>query len=86
MHESGAVARAIERLRERGVIFDREGAVWLRATDFGDDKDRVIIKADGLAAYFAADLAYYLDKRARGADRCVHMLGADHAGGSEQTR
>ena len=80
LHESGAVARAIERLRERGVIFDREGAVWLRSTDFGDDKDRVIIKSDGQAAYFAADLAYYLDKRARGADRCVHMLGADHHG------
>ena len=58
LHESGAVARAIERLRERGVIFDREGAVWLRSTDFGDDKDRVIIKSDGQAAYFAADLAY----------------------------
>ncbi len=80
LHESGAVDSAIERLRARGVIFETEGALWLRTTDFGDDKDRVIIKSDGEAAYFAADLAYYLDKRERGADQCVYMLGADHHG------
>lgn len=80
LHESGAVDRAIERLRERGVVFEEEGALWLRTTDFGDDKDRVIVKSDGEAAYFAGDLAYYLDKRARGADNCVYMLGADHHG------
>lgn len=80
LHESGAVAKAIERLRERGVVYEKEGALWLRTTDFGDDKDRVIVKSDGEAAYFAGDLAYYLDKRARGADNCVYMLGADHHG------
>lgn len=80
LHESGAVSKAIERLRERGVVYEKEGALWLRTTDFGDDKDRVIVKSDGEAAYFAGDLAYYLDKRARGADNCVHMLGADHHG------
>ena len=80
LHESGKVAEAIEKLRERGVIEEREGAIWLRTTDFGDDKDRVIIKSDGEAAYFAGDIAYYLDKRERGADQCVYMLGADHHG------
>lgn len=80
LHESGKVAEAIDTLRERGVIEDRDGAVWLRTTDFGDDKDRVVIKSDGEAAYFAGDIAYYLDKRERGADRCVYMLGADHHG------
>ena len=80
LHESGKVGEAIEKLRERGVIEEREGATWLRTTDFGDDKDRVIIKSDGAAAYFAGDIAYYLDKRDRGADSCVYMLGADHHG------
>lgn len=80
LHESGKVAEAIDKLRERGVIEEREGALWLRTTDFGDDKDRVIIKSDGEAAYFAGDIAYYLDKRERGADQCVYMLGADHHG------
>ena len=80
LHEAGAVSKAIERLRERGVVYEKEGALWLRTTDFGDDKDRVIVKSDGEAAYFAGDLAYYLDKRARGADNCVYMLGADHHG------
>ena len=80
LHTSGAVERAIDRLRERGVIFQADGATWLRTTDFGDDKDRVLIKSDGEAAYFAADLAYYLDKRERGADCAVYLLGADHHG------
>lgn len=80
LHESGAVSRAIARLREQGRIFEADGAVWLRTTDFGDDKDRVIIKSDGEPAYIAADLAYYLDKRERGFDRIVIMLGADHHG------
>ena len=80
LHTSGAVERAIARLRERGVIEERDGATWLRTTDFGDDKDRVLIKSDGNAAYFAADLAYYLDKRERGADCAVYLLGADHHG------
>ncbi|KGM10342.1 arginine--tRNA ligase [Cellulomonas bogoriensis] len=80
LHGSGAVGRAVERLRELGHIFEAEGATWLRTTDFGDDKDRVIIKSDGDAAYIAGDLAYYLDKRERGFDRVVIMLGADHHG------
>jgi arginyl-tRNA synthetase len=80
LHESGAVNRAIGRLRELGRIYEADGATWLRTTDFGDDKDRVVIKADGEAAYIAADLAYYLDKRERGFDRVIIMLGADHHG------
>ena len=80
LYESKAVDRAIERLRELGHIFEADGAVWLRSTTFGDDRDRVIIKSDGEAAYIAGDLAYYLDKRSRGFDRCIYMLGADHHG------
>ena len=80
LHSSGAVGRAIDILRGRGVIFEADGATWLRTTDFGDDKDRVLIKSDGEAAYFAADLAYYLDKRERGADCAVYLFGADHHG------
>ncbi|QRV02501.1 arginine--tRNA ligase [Arcanobacterium phocisimile] len=80
LHESGAVDQAISQLRDKGVIFESEGATWIRTTDFGDDKDRVIIKSDGDAAYFAGDIAYYLDKRERGADHVVIMLGADHHG------
>src|SRR5690606_4828304 len=80
LHESGAVERAVARLRELGHIYVDGGATWLRTTDFGDDKDRVILKSDGNAAYIAGDLAYYLDKRARGFDRVIIMLGADHHG------
>jgi arginyl-tRNA synthetase len=80
LHQSGALEKAIARLREQGHVYEAEGAVWLRTTDFGDDKDRVLIKADGEPTYFAADCAYYLDKRARGFDKVVIMLGADHSG------
>jgi arginyl-tRNA synthetase len=80
LHESGAVDRAVDRLREQGEIYDQDGAVWLRTTDFGDDKDRVVIKSDGEPAYISSDLAYYLDKRDRGFDRCIIVLGADHHG------
>lgn len=80
LHESGAVDRALETLRERGHVFESEGATWIRTTPFGDDKDRVVIKSDGEAAYFAGDVAYYLDKRERGADNVIIMLGADHHG------
>lgn len=80
LHESRAVDRAIERLRELGHIFEQDGAIWLKTTDFGDDKDRVIIKSDGEPAYIAADLAYYLNKRDRGFDHNIIMLGADHHG------
>ncbi|MGV0794750.1 arginine--tRNA ligase [Mycolicibacterium sp. XJ1819] len=80
MHTSGRVEQAIARLREAGSIYEKDGAVWLRTTDHGDDKDRVVIKSDGAPAYIAADIAYYLDKRARGFDLCIYMLGADHHG------
>ena len=69
-----------QRLREQGHVFENEGAVWLRTTDFGDDKDRVMIKSDGSFAYFASDTAYYISKRERGFDICIYMLGADHHG------
>lgn len=80
LHESKAVERAIAKLRELGHVFDQDGAVWLKSTEFGDDRDRVIVKSDGKPAYIAGDLAYYLDKRERGFDRCLIMLGADHHG------
>ncbi|MDC7122628.1 arginine--tRNA ligase [Cellulomonas fimi] len=80
LHESGAVERAVERLRQGGHVFEQDGAVWLRTTDFGDDKDRVVIKSDGEGAYISGDIAYYLDKRERGFDRVIIMLGADHHG------
>ncbi|MGI4895652.1 MAG: arginine--tRNA ligase [Janthinobacterium lividum] len=80
LHESGAVDRAVARLRELGRIYESDGATWLRTSDFGDDKDRVVIKSDGNPAYISGDLAYYLDKRERGFDRAVIMLGADHHG------
>ena len=80
LHESGAVDRAISRLRELGMMYEQDDATWLRTSDFGDDKDRVVIKSDGEPAYISGDLAYYLDKRERGFDRCLIMLGADHHG------
>ncbi|MGY1693328.1 MULTISPECIES: arginine--tRNA ligase [unclassified Geodermatophilus] len=80
LHETGALEKAIARLRENGHVYEADGAVWLRTTDFGDDKDRPLVKSDGDPTYFAADCAYYLDKRARGFDKVVIMLGADHAG------
>lgn len=80
LHSSGAVQRAVDRLRALGHIYEADGAVWLRTTDFGDDKDRVVIKSDGEGAYISGDLAYYLDKRERGFERNLIMLGADHHG------
>jgi len=80
LHESGAVERAFEKLRKQGHVFELDGATWLRTTGFGDDKDRVLVKADGELTYFASDTAYYVDKRARGFDNCIYLLGADHHG------
>ena len=80
LHNSGAVDHAIDVLRQQGHVFESEGAVWLRTTDSGDDKDRVLIRSNGEPTYFAADAAYYINKRERGFDRCVYMLGADHHG------
>ena len=80
MFTSGAVDRAIETLKGNGNLYENEGAWWLRSTAFGDDKDRVVLKSDGNAAYIAGDIAYFLDKRERGFDLCIYMLGADHHG------
>ena len=80
LHGSGAVQHALERLRSLGHVYESDGAVWLRTTDFGDDKDRVVIKSDGEPAYISGDLAYYLNKRERGFDRVIIMLAADHHG------
>ncbi|MEU8073505.1 MULTISPECIES: arginine--tRNA ligase [unclassified Micromonospora] len=80
LHDRGALDAALARLREQGHVFESEGATWLRTTEFGDDKDRVLRKSNGEWTYFAADCAYYLNKRERGFDRVVIMLGADHHG------
>jgi len=80
LYESGATDRAIARLRELGNIYEKDGATWLRTEKYGDDKDRVIVKSDGHGAYISGDAAYYLDKRERGFDRCLILLGADHHG------
>ena len=80
LHVDGSVDRAIARLKERGVMFEQDGALWLRTSDFGDDKDRVVLRSNGEPAYFSGDLAYYLNKRERGADRVFILLGADHHG------
>jgi arginyl-tRNA synthetase len=80
LHDKGELDAAVERLSKQGHVFEAEGALWLRTTDFGDDKDRVLKKSDGSWTYFAADCAYYLDKRERGFDKLVIMLGADHHG------
>ncbi|GAB3755168.1 arginine--tRNA ligase [Zhihengliuella somnathii] len=80
LHDSGAVTQAVDRLRAQGHVFDDGGAVWLRTTDFGDDKDRVMIRANGEPTYFAADAAYYLSKKDRGFTEKIYLLGADHHG------
>lgn len=84
LHEPGPngskVDQAIEHLREQGYVYEQDGAVWIRTTAFGDDKDRVFRKSDGTMTYFASDAAYYLDKRARGFDQLIYLLGADHHG------
>ena len=80
LHAAGAVEHAIERAREAGHLFEADGALWLRTTDFGDDKDRVIVRSDGSTTYLAADLAYLVDKLDRGYDRALYVLGADHHG------
>lgn len=80
LHNTGAIQSAVERLREQGHIYDEGGAVWLRTTEFGDDKDRVLIRANGEPTYFAADAAYYLSKKDRGFPEKMYLLGADHHG------
>jgi arginyl-tRNA synthetase len=80
LHQSGAVDEVVERLKTSDVIYFDDGAWWIRSTDYGDDKDRVVIKSDGTPSYVAGDIAYLQDKLARGFDLCIYMLGADHHG------
>ncbi|WP_149361980.1 arginine--tRNA ligase [Lolliginicoccus suaedae] len=80
LFESGAVAAAIEELKANGNLYHQDGAWWLRSSDYGDDKDRVVIKSDGNAAYIAGDIAYLRNKHERGFGLSVYMLGADHHG------
>jgi arginyl-tRNA synthetase len=78
--ESGAIDRALGRLRVRGLLYMKDGAEWFRATQFGDDEDRVVVRDNGVKTYFASDIAYHLDKRERGYDQLIDVLGADHHG------
>ncbi|HEX2290172.1 MAG TPA: arginine--tRNA ligase [Pseudonocardiaceae bacterium] len=80
LHDSGAVDAAVTRLKDSGALYFADGAWWLHSSEYGDDKDRPVIKSDGAPAYIAGDIAYYLDKRARGFDLCLYLLGADHHG------
>ncbi|MDN4479148.1 arginine--tRNA ligase [Demequina sp. SYSU T00039] len=80
LHKSGKVEKAVKELKESGALYEADGAWWLRSTDHGDDKDRVVIKSDGHPAYIAGDIAYIRDKHERGADRFIYLLGADHHG------
>ncbi len=86
LHESGAVERALDQAREAGHVYESEGAIWLRTTSFGDDKDRVLIRSDGDPTYLLSDLAYHHDKLERGSDRLIDVLGADHHGYVERLR
>ena len=80
LYENDFFNHTLDKLKSNGHVYEEEGAVWLRTTDFGDDKDRVMIKSDGSFAYFASDSAYYISKRERGFNLCIYMLGADHHG------
>jgi arginyl-tRNA synthetase len=80
LHDDGAVEHALDELRRQGHVFEADGAVWLRTTDFDDDRDRVLVRRTGEKTYFASDAAYYINKRERGFDKCIYMLGADHHG------
>ena len=80
LYDANFFNHCLETLRSKGHVFELDGAIWLRTTDFGDDKDRVMIKSDGSFAYFASDSAYYISKRERGFDLLIYMLGADHHG------
>ncbi|GAA1128582.1 arginine--tRNA ligase [Nocardioides aquiterrae] len=80
LHDSDDVASGLEKLRSQGHLFEADGALWMRTTDFGDDRDRVLIRSNGELTYFASDTAYYVNKRQRGFDRCIYLLGADHHG------
>ncbi len=80
LHEQDGVPHAIQKLRDQGHLYEADDALWMRTTDFTDDKDRVLIRSNGEPTYFASDAAYYVNKRERGFETCVYMLGADHHG------
>jgi arginyl-tRNA synthetase len=80
LYENDFFNHSLDKLKKQGHVYEQEGAIWLRTTDFGDDKDRVMIKSDGTFAYFASDSAYYVSKKERGFNLCIYMLGADHHG------
>ncbi|MEV6281244.1 arginine--tRNA ligase [Kribbella sp. NPDC051770] len=80
LHEQDGVGHAIEKLRAQGHLYDEDGALWMRTTDFTDDKDRVLIRSNGEPTYFASDAAYYVNKRERGFEVAIYLLGADHHG------
>jgi arginyl-tRNA synthetase len=80
LHEDDSFQHGFDRLREQGHLYEADGAIWMRTTDFGDDKDRVLVRSDGELTYFASDTAYYVNKRERGFDPCIYLLGADHHG------
>ncbi len=80
LEKSGAIERALARLEQEGRLYRREGAIWFRATEFGDEKDRVVVRENGQKTYFASDIAYHLEKRERGFERLIDVLGADHHG------
>src|SRR4029077_737052 len=86
LERKGEIALAIERLRAAGLAYEAEGAVWFRSTEFGDDKDRVLIRSDGRHTYFGADCAYVIDKFARGFDHLIYVWGADHHGDIARVR
>jgi len=86
LHEGGAVRRTLEMLRQRDLLYEQDGALWFRATRFGDDKDRVLVRSDGRPTYFASDIPYHLDKYARGFDHLIDVLGVDHIGDLARVR
>jgi arginyl-tRNA synthetase len=86
LHESGAVERCLDELRRRGVVYEQDGALWFRSTQWGDDKDRVIVRSDGRPTYFAADIPYHLDKYARGFQHLIDVWGVDHIGDIARVR
>jgi arginyl-tRNA synthetase len=86
LHESGAVERCLDDLRRRGVVYEQDGALWFRSTQFGDDKDRVVVRRDGRPTYFAADIPYHLDKYARGFAHLIDVWGVDHVGDTARVR
>ena len=80
LHEQDGVPHAIQKLRDQGHLYEADDALWMRTTDFTDDKDRVLIRSNGEPTYFASDAAYYVNKRERGFETCIYLLGADHHG------